>query len=171
MKRVLVILSVVLFSFVFLKLTYAADKIGYVDVGKIFDEYQRTKDFDKELEAKVSAYDKEKEAKIAEIKQLQDKLNILTDKEKEAKQKELEEKVKSAREFAMAKEGGIRQERDDKFKVILEDIEKAVGQYAAGAGYAMVFNSKVLVYNNGANDLTAEVLKMIQDSYKKPAEK
>ena len=33
---------------------FAQDKIGYVDLAKLFDEYKKTKDFDKELEGLVS---------------------------------------------------------------------------------------------------------------------
>ncbi len=166
MKKIGVIVAV-LFSCLFVVSAFAQEKIGYVDVAKLFDDYQKTKDFDKMLEDKVGAYDKDREAKVAEIKQMQDKLNILSDKEKEAKQKELEAKVKTIRDYTLSREGEIRKERDDKFKEILDDIEKSVKQYAQQTGYTLVMNSKVLVYNNGSSDITAEVAKILQAGYKK----
>ena len=73
---------------------FAVDKIGYVDVGKLFDEYPKTKEYDKNLESKSSLYEKDRDAKISEIKQMQEKLSLLSDAEKEKKEKELQDKIK-----------------------------------------------------------------------------
>lgn len=167
MKKFLAIGLLFFAALIFSKVAFAQEKIGYVDVAKLFDDYQKTKDFDKMLEDKVGVYDKDRETKVSEIKQMQDKLNILSDKEKEAKQKELETKVKNIREYTLSREGEIRKERDDKFKEILDDIEKAVKQYAQQAGYTLVMNSKILVYNNGSGDITVEVAKILQAGYVK----
>lgn len=167
MKKGLVIILAGLFCLAFLNSASAAEKIASVDVGKLFDEYQKTKEFDKNLELKASAYEKDRDARISEIKQLQDKLNLLTDQEKENKQKELEDKIKSARDFTLSKEAELKKERDDKLKDVLKDIENAVQQYAQKESYTMVFNDRVLVYNNKSSDLTAKVLEILQASYKK----
>ena len=98
---------------------------------------------------------------------MQDKLSILTDQEKENKQKELEEKIKSAREFTLSKESELKKERDDRLREVLKDIEATVGQYAQKEGYTMVFNDRVFVYSNKANDITGKVLEMLQADYKK----
>lgn len=166
MKK-LSIISVLLFSCALMASAFAADKIGYVDVGQLIDAYQKTKDFEKSLEAKIDAYDKEREAKINAIKQMQEGINILSEKEKEKKQGELENKIKEARDFTMTREGDIRKERDEKLKDIVEDIRKAVKQYSEQNAYTIILNSKILEYNNGANDITAEVAKILQAGYKK----
>lgn len=146
---------------------FAQDKIGYVDLAKLFDEYKKTKDFDKELEGLVSQYDKERESKVSEIKGLQDKLNILSDEEKKNKQKDFENKVKEVRDFTISKEGEIRKQRDERFKEVFDDIDAAIKEYAPQAGYTLVFNDKVLAYNDGKNDITAEVSKILQSKYSK----
>lgn len=167
MKEKLAVILAVVFSWLFLNSALAADKIGSVDVGKLFDEYPKTKEFDKDLELKASAYEKDRDARISEIKQLQDKLNLLSDQEKDKKQKELEDKIKSTRELTLSKEADLKKERDDKLKDVLKDIENAVQQYAQKEGYTMVFNDRVLVYNNKTGDITAKVLEMLQAGYKK----
>lgn len=171
MKRGLVLIASLMFSFLFLGVGLAAEKIGTVDVGKLFDEYQKTKEYDKNLEQKANAYEKDRDAKISEIKQLQDKLGLLADSEKEKKQKELEDKVKSAREFTLTKESELKKERDDRLKEVLKNIEDAVGAYAKKEGYTMIFNDRVFVYNNKASDITDKVLEALQADYKKASGK
>lgn len=167
MRKAIVVLAMALFCLAFVISVYAAEKIASVDIGKLFDEYQKTKEFDKGLEQKAGAYEKDRDARISEIKQLQDKFSILTDQEKENKQKELEEKIKSAREFTLSKESELKKERDDRLRDVLKDIEATVGQYAQKEGYAMVFNDRVFVYSNKANDITGKVLEILQANYKK----
>lgn len=167
MRKRLIIALVLLFGVAFLRPAFALDKIGYVDLGKLFDEYQKTKDFDKDLEKKATGYEKERDAKISELKQLQDKLNLLSDKEKEKKQKELDEKRTSAQDFILAKKDELLKERDDRAKDIIKDIEAAVSQCAQRDGYTMVLNDRALIYNNKANDLTSKALEILQTNYKK----
>jgi len=85
MRKGIVVLVMALFSLAFVISASAAEKIASVDIGKLFDEYPKTKEFDKGLEQKAGAYEKDRDNRIAEIKQLQDKLSILTDQEKENK--------------------------------------------------------------------------------------
>jgi Skp family chaperone for outer membrane proteins len=46
----------------------AADKIGYVDLAKIFDDYEKTKTFDKSLETKGTAKQAERDKMAADIR-------------------------------------------------------------------------------------------------------
>lgn len=146
---------------------YAQEKIGSVDVAKIFDEYNKTKEYSKGLEEEASSYEKERDVKVSEIKQLQDKLGLLSEGEKEKKQKELEGLVKDVRDYAIAKETDLKKEGDDKLKEIARDIESAVAEFAKKEGYTMVFNEKVFVYYNKSNDITDKVLGILQADYKK----
>lgn len=167
MKKCLSVVMGMLFCLLFVSISFAAEKIGTVDVGRLFDEYQKTKEYDKLLEQKADAYEKDRDARISEIKQLQDKLGLLAETEKENKQKELEDKVKSAREFTLARESELKKERDDRLKEVLKDIEGAVAVYAKKEGYNMIFNDRVFVYNNKESDITNKVLEALQADYKK----
>lgn len=118
---ILVILSLV-------SSAHAAEKLGYVDLGKLFDEYSKTKDYDGVLEEKQKAYENEREKAVNDVKQLQDKMNLLNEKEKEAKKAVLEEKVKALQDFDRNKTQDLRKERDEKMKDILKDIENAIAE-------------------------------------------
>lgn len=168
MKKGFIVLTGLLFWAMALNMAFAAaEKIGSVDVGKLFDEYDKTKTYSKSLEDKAAAYEKERDVKVSEIKQMQDKLGPLSEAEKGKKQKELDDLVKSVRDFAMTKETDLKKEGDDRLKEVAKDIEDAVSLYAKKEGYTMVFNEKALVYTNKSNDLTAKVLEILQSDYKK----
>lgn len=78
---------------------YAAEKFAYVNLSRIFSEYNKTKDYDKALGDKENLYTAEREKKANEVKQFQEKMNLLSEKEKEAKKADLETKVKTLQDF------------------------------------------------------------------------
>ena len=168
MKRVSVLcLGLFLSLFILTGLALAADKMGYVDLSRAFSEYGKTKDYDKVLNDKQSAYATERDKKVAEIKQLQDKFNLLSDKEKESKKTELENKVKDLQEYDRLKQTDLRKDQDEKMKEILKDIEDAVKQHAEKEGYTLVFNDRVLVYEVKSMDITDKVMEILNKGPKK----
>jgi len=145
----------------------AGDKFAYVDLTRLFSEYGKTKEYDKTLGDKQSFYDTERGKRVQEVKQFQDKMNLLSDKEKETKKTELEDKIKTLQEFDRQKQTDLRKEQDDKMKDILKDIEDAVKQYAEKEGYTFVFNDRVLVYQTKSLDITDKVIDILNKGYKK----
>ncbi len=139
----------------------AADKFGYVDLSRAFTEYNKTKSYDVVLGEKQNVYTAERDKKVDEIKKLQDKFNLLNDKEKDAKKGELENKVKDLQEYDRAKQTDLRKEQDEKMKEILKDIEDTVASYAQKEGYTMVFNDRVLVYQTKSMDITDKIVQML----------
>lgn len=166
-KKIIVFAGIILGLIIFLAKTEAAEKFAYVDLSRIFGEYAKTKDYDKSLSDKQSAYETEREKKVSEIKQFQDKMNLLSDKEKEAKNSELETKVKALQEFDRQKQTDLRKEQDEKTKEILKDIEKTVKDYAEKEGYALVFNDRVLVYQAKNMDITDKIISIVNKGTKK----
>lgn len=167
MKKAGLVLAGVFFAVtVFTGVSFAADKFGYVDLSKIFSEYKKTKDYDKVLSGKEEVYTKEREKKVDEIKKLQDKQNLLNDKEKEAKKGEIDAKVKSLQDYDRENQTNLRKDQDERMKEILKDIEDAVKQYAAKQGYTMVFNDRVLVYQDKSLNITDKVIEILTNGYK-----
>jgi outer membrane protein len=140
---------------------YAADKLAYVDLSKIFSEYAKTKEYDKSLKDKEGVYTADRDKKVDEIKGFQDKLNLLSEKEKDAKKKELEDKIQSLREYDVKKQTELRKEQDAKMKEILKDIEDTVKKYAEEQGYTLVFNDRVLVYQTKSLDITDKIIERL----------
>ncbi len=165
MKKTTAVMGV-LFSFVLVSLVYAADKLAYVDLSRTFGEYTKTKEYEKVLDEKQKVYETERNKKINELKQLEDKLNLLNDKEKEAKKSELEVKIKDFQDFDSQKQTELRKEGAEKEKEILKAIEEAVKQYSEKEGYTLVFNDRVLIYQSKNLDITNEIIKILNKDKK-----
>ncbi|OGX16317.1 MAG: hypothetical protein A2166_04165 [Omnitrophica WOR_2 bacterium RBG_13_41_10] len=168
MKRTTLVVGIFVLSLVIIVgASYAADKFAYVDLSKAFSEYEKTKSYDKVLTEKETVYDTERNKKVDEVKQFQDKMNLLSDKEKEAKKPEFETKLKALQEYDRQKQTDLRKEQDTRMKEILKDIEDAVKQYAEKEGYTLVFNDRVLVYQTKSMDITDKILGILNKGTKK----
>lgn len=145
----------------------AEEKFAFVDLSRIFAEYNKTKDFDKVLTDKENVYSSEREKKVNDIKGFQDKVNLLSDKEKEGKRPDLESKVKTLQEYDRQKQTDLRKEQDEKMKEILKDIEETVKKYSEKEGHTFVFNDRVLVYQDKKFDITDKIVELLNKGYKK----
>ncbi len=164
MKRLSVVVCGFLAAFslvLFAGSVQAAEKFGYIDLSRTFSEYNKTKSYDKVLGDKEKAYTDERDKKINELKALQDKLNLLNDKEREAKKGELDSKMKAFQDSDRQKQEDLRKEQDDRMKEILKDIEDTVKKYAEKEGYTMVFNDRVLIYQSKSMDITDKIISML----------
>ncbi len=139
----------------------AAEKFAFVDLTKIFSEYGKTKEYDKTLGDKQSVYEAERDKKVADIKGFQDKINLLSEKEKETKKGDLENKIKELQEFDRQKQGDLRKEQDERMKELLKDINDVVKQYAEKENYTMVFNDRALVYQDKSLDITPKIIETL----------
>ncbi len=168
MKKLAVVLAgAFLASLVLTGVSFAADKFAYIDLSKAFSEYKKTKDYDKVLGDKEKVYTDARDKKINDVKQLQDKMNLMSEKEKQAKQTDFEGKVNALKEFDRQQQTDLRKDQDEKMKEILKDIEDAVKTCATAQGYTMVFNDRVLVYQDKTLDITDKIIDIVNKGYKK----
>jgi len=168
MRRALwVFVGVVFCLSVFAGAAHAADKFGYVDLGKIFGDYSKTKDYDKVLSDKENVYNTEREKKVTDLKQYDEKLGLLSEKERAAKKSEIETKIKSFKDFDTQKLTDLRKEQDEKMREIMKDIQDAVNQYAGQEVYTMVLNDRVLVYKVKSYDISEKIIAILNGKYVK----
>jgi outer membrane protein len=145
----------------------AGEKTGYVDLARVFDEYLKTKDFDKSLEAKGAAKQSERDKMVNEVKKLRDEAELLSSKAKDDKQAQIDEKIKALQDFDRSTRDALRKERDTMVREILKEIETVIQNFGKSQGYGFIFNDRVLVYKMESADLTASVIKVLNDSYAK----
>jgi len=145
----------------------AEEKIGYVDLARVFDEYQKTKEFDKSLEGKGVLKQAERDKMVGNVKKLRDEAELLSEKTKEEKQAVIDEKIKALQEFDRTTRDVLRKERDGMVRDILKEIEVVIQDFGKSQGYGYIFNDRVLVFKNEQNDLTAQVVKGLNDNYVK----
>lgn len=166
MKKIfLSVMGFVLTLFFCAGIACAQEKLAYVDLGRLFDEYAKTKEYDKILADQEKAFEKERENKVNEVKKLQDSLNLLSDKEREGKKGDLENKIKELQEFDRSKTQDLRKERDERVQEIFKDIKGAIDEYAASSGYVLIFDSRALVFEAKNLDITDKVLGILVKKY------
>lgn len=168
MKRVTGVFLAVMFAAGICAVSHAqaAEKFAYVDLSKLFSEYKKTEDFDTKLSEKEEAYTQDRDKQAEELKKTQDKLSLLSGAEQEKQSKEFEQAVRSFQDFRRKKEGELRKEQDTMMREILKDIEETVEKYAKQEGYTMVFNDRVLVYQEKTMDITDKILVLLNQKYK-----
>ncbi|MFA4991158.1 MAG: OmpH family outer membrane protein [Candidatus Omnitrophota bacterium] len=155
--------------FVFAGLSYAENtgKIGYIDLSRSFDEYQKTKDLDKELEKKGDAKQGEREKIVREIRKMREELELLNKEAKDKKEVDIEAKIKMLQEFDQGAKTDLTQERDNMVKDILKEMNDVIKEYGEKQGYSIIVNDRVLLYGDKAMDLTDQVIKILNERYGK----
>lgn len=170
MRKIFLLVMVAMLMFGFSAKSYAAgDKIGYVDIAKIFDEYGKTKESNKILEDKSTKKRAERDKMVEEVRKLRDELELLSDKGKEEKQLQIDDKIKKLQDFDRQTRDDFRRESDTVAREIFKEIEKVIQGIGEKEGYNIIINERALVYATKDANLTDKVLEALNKQYtKKP---
>ena len=144
-------------------------KIAYVNLAKVFDEYNKTKEYDAALEKKHDGYKKEFDDKLQKVRDAEAKLPLLKDTEKAKLQSQIDKDKGDLATFEREKTMDLRKERDEKIRGLLGEIEKVINDFAQKENYSLVINDRVLVYTTKDMDITDQVIKILNEKY--PAQK
>ncbi len=167
MRKFFSILLAVGLSFSFATGSFAKDlKIGYVNTIEVFNEYQRTKDQDKQLEVKKEKAQETLEAREKEIQKIQNRLEVLKEGEREKEAEKLRTKMEEYRDIRQKEFTDIKKERDEMMKKIIDDIDQTVSDYAKKNNYDLIVNGNSVLYGQKQLDLTDTILKIINKKYK-----
>ena len=148
--------------------SFAKDlKIAYVDLSRLFDNYTKTKEYDAVLQKEGEGFQKERDDMIAKIRDAQGKIALMKEDEKQKLNVDLEKQKGDLIEFDKQKRTELAKKRDEKVREILLEINKIVGNIAQKEGYDYILNDRVLIYGDKSQDITDQVMKSLNDSYKK----
>ena len=162
----------------------AADqKIGTVDLRKVFDKYYKTIQSTASLKLEAADMEKERKQMVDNAEKHKDEWQKLIDKandqavsseerdksKKEAEQKyiELENDKQSITEFDRVASSRLREKELQRRDDIVKEIRQLLNADAKAAGYTMVLDPSgesqnmvpVVLYTNGQNDLTEALIK------------
>lgn len=140
-------------------------KIAYVDLARVFDNYERTKEYDAVLQKESQAYQKQRDEMINKIRDAQAKLALLREDEKRKLSADIEKQKTDLLDFDRQKRTELAQKRDEKVREILLEVEKVVSTMAKKEGYTLILNDRVLIYGEQEMNITEKVLKAMNDSY------
>lgn len=143
-------------------------KIGYVDVAKLFDNYQKTKDNDQVLQDLGKKKETEREKIVQGIRKQKDEIALLNNEDaKNKKQEQLDAKLRELEDFDRVAKRDLGQQRNNVVRDIFKSIDDSVQRYGERKGYDFIFNERALVYRNPKSDLTQDVLNELNAEYKK----
>jgi len=162
MKRTVLVLLIAMFGFS--SSLFAKElKIGYADALSMFNDYKKTKEYEKALDEKKQK--QEKENKLVEKKEaiikMQDKLALLSEKEQAKERDSIREAITKYRELENKIFTELKAESDEKMKEVLEDINKAIEKYAKAKKFDLILNRGAVIYGNDKIDVTADVSKIL----------
>ena len=141
-------------------------KVGVVDVFEVFNEYEKTKDYDKSLDEKRVKKEAVLSEKKAEIEKLQSKMSVLNEEEKQKQSEQLMTAVRDYKSLEREAFIDLKKERDEKMKEIVEDINDLVKDYAKKNEFSLIINENAILYNDTSYDITAEILKLMNKTKK-----
>ena len=144
-------------------------KIGFVNVGKVFDSYEKTKALDARLGQKGKQKEGELQGQLDALKKAQEGLELLSEEARAAKKKQLEEQAEEIQRFRAHTARDLRYERDEMAKQILGEIQKAIEDYAKTNGFSVIIDSRSLIYAQAAYDATDGVLQLLNSKAKTAA--
>ncbi|MBI4430448.1 MAG: OmpH family outer membrane protein [Candidatus Omnitrophica bacterium] len=135
------------------------DKVGFVDLAAIFEEYSKVEKYDKQIEELSKVKKDERTGITEEIRKTQDSLALLSESAKQDKEKELEKQFGKLEEFDNAAREELTKRRNELLKEVFDDIEKVVQDYADENKYDMIFTSRSLIFRKEQYDVTPPVLR------------
>ena len=159
--------SVVIFGLCATTSAKAATKIAYVNLEKIFDEYQKTKDFDSVLEKESKEKQAEREKMVEKIRKLKDELDLMNKDAKEKKQGSLDQKIKELQEFDREVNKELKQKRDSMFIEIMKEIDVTIKEYGQKEKFNLIVDDRALLYRDDSLNITNQILKILDERYKR----
>lgn len=165
-------------------------KVGVLDMARIFGEYHKTKEVEKNLSSRKEGAHKEVADQEAKLKQMLQKIEglqksindpeltvaVKSERQKQANQVIVEARALRAEllEFARRRELQLLEMFNRQRDVLLKEIRDEVTKHASGAGYDLVLDrsargkqgSLFLLYSKDARDFSAEMIAKLNSGAK-----
>ena len=167
MKRIFIFSLLLMFLFSGLSFAQSTGKLGYVDLSRAFDEYQKTKDFDKDLEKKGDLKQEQREKLVKAIRKMRDEADLMNDQARAKKEEDIEAKIKELQEFDQDAKTTLTKERDDMVRDILIEMNEVIREYGEKNGYSIILNDRVLLYGDKTQELTDTIIEILNDNYRR----
>jgi len=140
-------------------------KIGFVDLSRSFDEYQKTKDFDRNLEKTGDIKQQQREKLVKDIRKMRDEIELMNEKARQKKEDDIEAKIRSLQEFDQDAKMELTKERDDMVREILKEINTVIEEYGKTHAYSIILNDRVLLYGQKIHDVTDSIIDLLNKNY------
>jgi outer membrane protein len=153
-------------------------KIAYFDIDSLQSSYTKYKDVLQEMKGKESSANAELQALKgryqSRIQQLQQKGPTMSQAEGEAAQREVAKMEQDYRTREAQLQDNLQNQQMDMTKQMRKEIEDYLAVYNKDKGYAYIFSYEpgfIMYYKDSAYDVTADLLRGLNDQYSKSKNK
>ncbi len=148
-------------------------KIAYFEMDSIENNYKYLVDVKNELKAKESQLTGQlnslKNGYVSKVNKFQQEAQTLTQERQSAMQQELLQEQKMIQNKEQAMSGDLQDESIKKMQVVNKKIEDFLKEFNKDKGYAYILAHQpgTIYYEDSRYDITSEMLKGLNESYKK----
>lgn len=149
-------------------------KTGFVDNGKLINDYQKKKDIESKFKVKIDAFNQKADsigkAFQLEVQVFQSKANSMSQKAAQDQYQVLSQKKQIQDYQLQAQEQQIQKEGQAKIDSLIKEVRKYVSDYGKNNGYTYILGSNdagSVMYGKEENNLTQLILDELNKSYKK----
>ena len=163
----------------------SSPRIGIVDLRKVFDGYYKTKDADAKIKEEAASLEKTAKGMLEDYKKANEDYKQLMEaasdsaisaEEKQKRRKSAEDKLLEIRQleqqvqqYQRQSEASLLEKRRRMREQILKEIRETVVTKAKAAGFSLVIDTAadsvnqtpIVLYTNGDNDMTEDLLKQL----------
>ncbi|TLP80717.1 OmpH family outer membrane protein [Maribacter sp. ACAM166] len=168
MKNVIVLLAIVLLA------SCKQDKIGYVDNVRLMDEYQQKIDVEAKFKVRADALAKTRDsisqAFQMEAQSFQTKAQSLSQSKAQEEYAAMQQRGQAIGQQLQQQDQQLQLEGQTEMDSIVSSVKKEIKSYGKANGYSYILgggDGGSVLYGTDANDLTNEVVKLLNDQYKK----
>ncbi|MCF8272923.1 MAG: OmpH family outer membrane protein [Flavobacteriaceae bacterium] len=150
-------------------------KIGYIDNGKVINDYQGKKDLETKYQAKDAAFQKRADsigqAFQIEAQTFQATAKSMSPKAQQEKYQELGQKQQMLKQQMQSEQQEIQQAFQTEIDTLIVKVKGFVKEYGKSNGYNYILGTSdaaaTVLYGTEENDLTQTILDALNKEYKK----
>ncbi len=153
-------------------------RIAYFDIDSLQEKYEYFKDVSGQMKVKESTLTSQMDALQntyqKRLKELQDKGPTMTQSEGEAAQREVAQMQQKYQQRQMSMEQDLKKHQVDLMTDVRNKIENYLKEYNKEKGYAFILSYEpgfMLYYRDSVYDITSDVIRGLNDQYKKEKSK
>ncbi|NCO64097.1 MAG: OmpH family outer membrane protein [Flavobacteriales bacterium] len=150
-------------------------KIGYIDNGKVINEYQSKKDIESKYQAKDAAFQKRADsigqAFQLEAQEFQTSAKSMSPNAQQEKYQQLGQKQQTLKQQMQFEQQQIQQAFQTEIDTLIVEVKDFVKDYGKKNGYTYILGTSdaaaTVLYGTDENDLTQTILDALNKEYKK----
>lgn len=161
--------TIALISLLVMPLSGFAEKIGFVNVTRLFNEYAKVKGIDKMIEEKFNGPKQELEKLVSDIKALEKEIKtnelLMTENKLLASKNKLKDMVGDYREKGMQLEKQLQEVRNTEMTAFRKVVFEVTQKYATEKKYDLIVNEGVMFAADNIN-ITEDILQRVNEAAK-----